>query len=213
MATRVLLADDHQLLRQGLRRLLEAAGIEVAAEAGDGREAVDEALRTLPDVVLMDIWMPRLSGIEATRELLRRAPGSKVLILSMHETRAFVEDALAAGALGYLLKSASAEELCEAIAAVSEGRAYLSAAVAHEAALALRRPRGTAAAPLDSLTGREREVLQRIAEGLGSKEIASDLRLSRRTVESHRAHLMRKLGVHKTSALVRIAIREGLVAP
>ena len=213
MGTRILLADDHLLLRQGLRRLLEAEGLEVAAEAGDGREAVEEALRVQPDVVLMDIWMPRLSGIEATRELLQRQPGAKVLMLSMHEGRAFVEDALRAGALGYVLKSASAAELCEAIEGVREGRAYLSAAVAHEAAEAIRRPRGAAGTPLDILTNREREVLQRIAEGFGSKEIASDLQLSRRTVESHRAHLMRKLGVHKTSALVRIAIREGLVAP
>ena len=213
MGTRILLADDHLLLRQGLRRLLEAEGLEVAAEAGDGREAVEEALRVQPDVVLMDIWMPRLSGIEATRELLQRQPGAKVLMLSMHEGRAFVEDALRAGALGYVLKSASSHELCEAIEGVRQGRAYLSAAVAHEAAEAIRRPRGAAGTPLDSLTNREREVLQRIAEGFGSKEIASDLQLSRRTVESHRAHLMRKLGVHKTSALVRIAIREGLVAP
>ena len=213
MATRVLLADDHQLLRQGLRRLLEAAGIEVVAEAGDGHEAVDEALRVRPDVVLMDISMPRLSGIEATRELLQRLPGSKVLMLSMHEGRSFVENALRAGALGYVLKSASQQDLCEAIAEVREGRPYLSADVAHEAVQAIRRPSSAGSAPLDVLTGREREVLLRIAEGLGSKEIASDLRLSRRTVESHRAHLMRKLGVHKTSALVRIAIREGLVAP
>ena len=122
-------------------------------------------------------------------------------------------DGLRAGAAGYVLKSAPSHELFEAITAVREGRSYLSAAVAHEAIEAIRHPRANGNGPFDTLTGREREVLQRIAEGLGSKEIATDLHLSRRTVESHRAHLMRKLGVHKTSALVRIAIREGLVSP
>jgi DNA-binding NarL/FixJ family response regulator len=214
LVTRVVLADDHQLLRHALRRLLEAENtVEVVAEVGDGREAVDAAIRLKPEVVLMDIWMPRLSGIDATRELLARDRSAKVLMLSMHEGRSFVEDALRAGAAGYVLKSAPARELFEAIAAVRDGRSYLSAAVAHEAIEAIRHPRATSSAPFDMLTGREREVLQRIAEGLGSKEIASDLHLSRRTVESHRAHLMRKLGVHKTSALVRIAIREGLVSP
>jgi DNA-binding NarL/FixJ family response regulator len=212
--TRVVLADDHQLLRHALRRLLEAENtVEVVAEVGDGREAVDAAIRLKPEVVLMDIWMPRLSGIDATRELLARERSAKVLMLSMHEGRSFVEDALRAGAAGYVLKSAPSRELFDAITAVRQGRSYLSAAVAHEAIEAIRHPRGNSNAPFDTLTGREREVLQRIAEGLGSKEIATDLHLSRRTVESHRAHLMRKLGVHKTSALVRIAIREGLVSP
>jgi DNA-binding NarL/FixJ family response regulator len=208
------LVDDHQLLRQALRRMLEARdGVEVVGEVGDGRSAVEAALRLRPDVVLMDIWMPRLSGIDATREILQHDPQARIVMLSMHDRRSFVEDALRAGAAGYVVKSAPAHELFDAIDAVCAGRSYLSPAVAHEAIEAIRSPRDATATALLGLTPREREVLQRIAEGLGSKEIASTLRVSRRTVESHRARLMRKLGAHKVSALVRIAIREGLVSP
>ena len=210
---RIILVDDHLLFREALRGLLERrADAEVVAEAADGREAIDAALRLRPDVVLMDIWMPHLSGIEATAELLSRDPKAKVVMLSMHESRSFVEQSLRAGAIGYVVKSAPATELLTAIRHARQGRSYLSPGILRETIELLRAEPDRSALRI-ALTRREREVLQGIAEGRGSKQIALDLRVSCRTVDSHRSHLMRKLGVHKASDLVRIAIREGLVAP
>jgi DNA-binding NarL/FixJ family response regulator len=209
---RVLVADDHGVVRKGLRLQLERyQDFEVVGEAADGREAVALALQLRPDVVLMDIRMPRLSGTEAVREIAAGDRRIRVLILSMHDERSFVADALRAGAAGYVLKGAPSSELLQAIEAVGNGRAYLSPALSGEAIAVLRGDGPALPDALAGLTRRERQVLQSIAEGLCSKEIASALHVSERTVESHRAHLMRKLGVHKASALVRIAIREGLV--
>jgi DNA-binding NarL/FixJ family response regulator len=211
---RVLIVDDHEILRDGLRRILESSGeVEVVGEAGDGRAAVEAARRLQPDVTLMDVWLPGLSGIEATRALLSEDPRARVLILSTQERWSAVEEALRAGAAGYALKSAGSRELLRAIEAVASGRSYLSPSLASDAVHAILQPGSGPATPLASLTPREREVLQGIAAGRSAKEIAGDLHVSERTVETHRAALMRKLGVHKTGQLVRIAIREGLVEP
>jgi DNA-binding NarL/FixJ family response regulator len=210
---RVLIADDHELVREGLRRVIEAGGdLTVVAEAKDGREAVALAREHRPDVAVIDLRMPGVSGEEATRRITRRERRTKVLVLSAHEEWDRVRGALEAGALGYVVKSAAASELVDAIHALCEGRAYLSPAVAHQVVDAFG-VGGAPPSPLTQLTEREREVLALIAEGLSSKEIAARLGHSPKTAETHRASLMRKLGVHKTSALVRIAIREGLVAP
>jgi DNA-binding NarL/FixJ family response regulator len=210
---RVLIADDHELVRTGLRRVIEADGdLVVVAEARDGLEAVALARQHQPDVAVIDLWMPGFSGEEATRRIVRSHPEIKVLILSAHEEWERVRSALQAGALGYVVKSAASAELIEAIHALRDGRGYLSPAVAHHVVDALgagEAPRS----PLAQLTEREREVLALIAEGLSSKEIAARLGHSPKTAETHRASVMRKLGVHKTSSLVRIAIREGLVVP
>jgi DNA-binding NarL/FixJ family response regulator len=213
MTARVLIADDHELVREGLRRVIEAGGdLTVVAEAKDGREAVALAREHHPDVAVIDLRMPGVSGEEATRRITRRERHTKVLVLSAHEEWDRVRSALEAGALGYVVKSAAASELVDAIHALCDGRAYLSPAVAHQVVDAFG-VGGAPPSPLGQLTEREREVLALIAEGLSSKEIAARLGHSPKTAETHRASLMRKLGVHKTSALVRIAIREGLVVP
>lgn len=213
MTSTVLLAEDHEVLRQGLRQLIEPEGeFEVVAEAADGRAAVELAHKHRPDVVVMDIWMPRLSGIDATRQILDQSD-AKVLILSQHDSWSYVEQALRAGASGYLVKTSSASELLSGIRAVSEGKSYLSPDIAQQLVGAFSKPEDERGSPLQALTHREREVLQLIAECLSSKEIAAQLGVSVRTVEAHRASLMEKLDIHKLSGLVRFAIREGLVAP
>lgn len=212
MQSSILLADDHQIVRQGLRQLLEAqADLSVIGEAEDGYSAVDLAERLRPDIVLMDIWMPHLSGVDATRRIVRGESSTKVLMLSMHKARSYVEQALRAGASGYLLKDLGANEVVAAIRAVRAGHCYLSPAISQQLVEAVSKP--GAAEPSELLTDREREVLQNIAEGLSSKEIAGLLGVSLKTVEAHRANLMEKLDIHKVSGLVRFAIREGLVAP
>jgi DNA-binding NarL/FixJ family response regulator len=211
VTARVLIADDHEVLREGLRRVIEAGGdFTVVAEARDGREAVALTREHRPDIAVIDLRMPGYSGEEATRRIARRVRGTKVLVLSAHEEWERVRSALAAGALGYVVKSAAVSELVEALHALCEGRGYLSPALARQMVDATA-PGGAPRSPLEQLTDREREVLALIAEGLSSKEIAAQLGHSPKTAESHRTSLMRKLGVHKTSALVRIAIREGLV--
>ena len=213
MTTRVLLADDHDMVREALRLVIDGrTDMAVVAEARDGREAVALAKEHAPDIAVVDLWMPGLSGEEAIRQIVERCPDTKVLALSMHEDWGRVRAALQAGALGYVVKSAAFHELIDAIHALAAGHGYLSPAVAHHVVDAVGE-RGHQRSPLASLTEREREVLVLIAEGLSSKEIASKLGHSPKTTEAHRASLMRKLGVHKTSALVRIAIRDGLVVP
>jgi DNA-binding NarL/FixJ family response regulator len=214
METRVLLVDDHAMVREALRAKIDAVdGLKVVGEAEDGREAVAAAKRLRPDVIVMDIWLPRLSGLAATQEIIKVNRNARILILSVHETRSFVEDAFRAGAFGYVVKTGPLRELLEAIDAVGQGRSYLSPAITQHVLEAITNPKDSVSSELGALSSREREVLQRIAEGLASKEIAAELNLSRRTVETHRANLMRKLGAHKASSLVRIAIREGLIAP
>jgi DNA-binding NarL/FixJ family response regulator len=214
MVTRLLLADDHRIVREGLRHILEGhGGFTVVAEASDGEEAVKLAAETHPDVCVVDLWMPRLSGIDAIRRIQGNRNGTRCLALSMHESRDYVEQALRAGAMGYVVKSSAGKELIDAIEAVRAGRSYLSPAVAQQVVDAIARPGDAGCSGLAMLTGREREVLLLIAEGHSSKEIARLLGVSLKTVESHRANLMEKLDIHKVSALVRFAIRAGLVAP
>jgi DNA-binding NarL/FixJ family response regulator len=211
--TSILLADDHRLVREGLRRLLEERpDLRVVGEAGTGLEAVEKAESLGPDLVLMDISMPVLSGIDATRRLCKQAGGPKILILSMHADRRYVEEVLRAGAAGYVLKDAAASDLLQAIDSVRAGESFLSPSITQRVVEAIAKPEEQPAAALGTLTDREREVLTLIAEGLSSKEIARRLGVSLKTVESHRANLMDKLDIHKVSGLVRFAIRAGLVA-
>ncbi len=214
MTIQVVLADDHRVLREALRRVLEADGdLEVLGEARTGREAVEMTAQLRPDLVVMDLSMPELGGIEATREIASRSPRTRVLVLTQHDALGQIREALEAGAAGYVLKTASARELVDAVREVHDGRSYLSPDVTSHLVGALARPEPEPASPLMRLTSREREILRRIAEGLSNKEIAADLGLSVRTVEAHRASVMGKLGVHKVTNLVRLAIREGLIQP
>jgi DNA-binding NarL/FixJ family response regulator len=211
---RVLLADDHTLFRDGLRSLLERLGdVTVAAEAGDGREALKLIEQQSPDVAIVDITMPGLSGLEVAARAKRVSPSTRVIILSMHAGEAYVAHALRAGVAGYLLKDSAAAELALALRAVRRGETYLSPAISkHVVGGFLHGSRGEAD-PLALLTPRQREILQLIAEGKANKVIAADLGLSIKTVEAHRAQLMDRLDIHDVAGLVRLAIRAGLVTP
>jgi DNA-binding NarL/FixJ family response regulator len=210
--TRVVLADDHTLVRAGLRKLLESVdGIEVVGEAGNGIALLALVEQVQPDVVLMDITMPELNGIDATLRLCRRWPEIRVIILSMYESEEYVNLALANGAAGYMLKDAAPAELHTALRAVLAGRVFLSPAVsqdligAHVDQLRGERP------PSPMLSPRQREVLKLVAQGQSTKEIARLLGLSAKTVETHRTRLMQQLGIHEVTALVRYAVRIGLI--
>jgi DNA-binding NarL/FixJ family response regulator len=206
---KILLADDHALVRHGFRMILAAQpDMEIAGEAGNGREAVELAQKLKPDVVVMDVAMPELNGIEATRRIIELAPRARVLALSMHKDAVYVREILRAGARGYLLKDSADADLLAAVRAVAKGEGYLSPGVS-DAVLSDYRRHVTD--PLDLLTSREREVLQLIAEGKTNKEIATSLTLSVYTVEAHRGRLMEKLNLHSTGELVRFAVRSGLV--
>jgi len=211
---RVLLGDDHTVLRQGLRKILEdRRDWRVVAEAGNGRDAVREAIELNPDVAVLDIGMPLLNGIEATRQIIRRAPTVRILILSMHSDQAYVTQAVQAGARGYLLKESAGSELIAAIAAVVAGKSFFSPAVAQvvfDDYVRSLTQRGITDR-YDALSEREREVLQLVAEGKSSKEIADVLSISPATVETHRAHLLQKLGLRNTAEVVRYAARRGIV--
>jgi DNA-binding NarL/FixJ family response regulator len=215
---RVLLADDHTLVRAGISALLKTlAGIEVVAETGDGREAVELARTHRPGVVLMDIAMPGLNGLEAASRIVRDQPETRVIVLSMHATEEYVLQALRAGAAGYILKDAATVELELAIRSVVRGETYLSPAVSKHVVEGYVRRVGeqtppAVAGPLERLTPRQREILQLIAEGYTTKEIASRLDLSVKTVETHRTQLMQRLGIHDVAGLVRYAIKSGLVS-
>jgi DNA-binding NarL/FixJ family response regulator len=209
----VLVADDHGIVREGLVRLLEAdPGIEVCGQAADGREVLEQVARKRPDLVILDITMPNLGGLETLERLRVAHPEVKVILLSVHGDAPFVQSAVSLGAEGYLLKNGPAAEVLEAVHAVVQGGSYFSPPVAKEIVEQLRTPhRG--GDPFSVLSGREREVLHLIAEGLSAKEIASQLAISTKTVEAHRTNLMRKLGVRKATELVRYALRHGLVSP
>lgn len=211
---RVLLGDDHTVLRHGLRKILEdRRDWHVVAEAGNGRDAVREALALTPDVAVLDIGMPLLNGIEATRQIVRRAPSVRVLILSMHSDQVYVTQAIQAGARGYLLKESAGAELLEAITALASGKSYFSQAVAQvvfDDYVKTLTEKGITD-PYDALSEREREVLQLVAEGRSSKEIAELLSISPATVETHRAHLLQKLRLHNTVEVVRYATRRGII--
>ncbi len=214
MSIRILLADDHRLFREGLRALLkETADMEVVAEAGDGRTAVQQTGELKPDVVAMDISMPDLNGIEATRQIASRVPGTKVIGLSVHSDKRFVEGMLKAGASGYLLKDCANEELIQAIRVVASGQTYLSPAIADTVVQGyVHGPEAKAKPSTDQLTPREREVLQLVAEGLASKQIAAKLNISVKTVDSHRHQIMERLNLHSVAELTKFAIRQGLTS-
>ena len=205
----ILLADDHSMVRQGFRRILEGQpDMEVVGEAGNGREAIEQATKLAPDVVVMDVAMPELNGIEATRRLMEALPRTRVLALSMHKDAVYVREILRAGARGYLLKDAIDVDFLVAVRAIAKGEGYLSPGVA-DAVLTDYRQHVTD--PIDLLTSREREVLQLIAEGKTNKDIATLLKLSVYTVDAHRGHIMEKLNLHSTGELVRFAVRKGLI--
>ncbi len=216
MATvRILIAEDHALVRAGLRKLLEGIpGVEVVGEAGDGRDAIAQVGSKSPDIALLDIAMPGLNGLEAAARIVAEHSATRVILLSMHANEEYVLQALRAGVAGYILKDSALSELELAIQAVRRGDTYLSPAVSRHVGEYVRRT-GSGAEPTsrESLTPRQREILQLIAEGYSTKRIAGALGVSVKTVETHRTQLMEKLDIHDVAGLVRYAIRIGLITP
>lgn len=209
--TRILIADDHPTLREGLRAILDTqADFEVAAEAADGRQAVDKALALRPDVVLMDLEMPLLDGVEATRQIHERLPGTPVIVLTAFDTDDRIIGAVEAGAQGYLLKGASRDEIFRAIRVAREGGTLLQPAIASKLLRHVNQPRASAGGP-EHLSEREREVLALLVDGLMNKEIAARLVISERTVKFHVASIMTKLDVPNRAAAVRVALEQRLV--
>lgn len=209
MPCRILLADDHQIVRQGLRGLLEKAGHEVVGEAAEGREALRLARQFEPEVAVLDLSMPLLGGLDAAREMRRMLPGVRTIILTMYAEKAYVVEALRAGAKGYVLKTQAAADLVRAIDEVRQGRVYLSPGVAASVVDAALEEGAEPFA--DPLTLRERQVLVLVGQGRTTREIAELLHISFKTAEAHRNHLMRKLDIHEIAGLVRYAIRRGLL--
>jgi len=210
MPLRVILADDHQIVRQGIRTLVERQGVQVVAETGDGLTLIEQVRQHLPDLAIVDVSMPGLNGIDATRQMLAAVPTMAVVLLTMHDEELHVSAALRAGVRGYVLKTQAADELMDAIRTVSTGGTYLSPKVSRMVVSAYVSGADTAA---DPLTARERIVLQLVAEGRTTKDIAGTLNLTVKTAESHRARLMEKLDIHDTAGLVRYAIRRGVITP
>ena len=208
MPIRVLLADDHALIREGLKALLEKQGIQVVTEASDGQEAVRLGEKTQPDVAILDITMPLLNGVDAARELIKSTPKAKVILLTQHDEDQYVTEALRSGVKGYVLKSQAAEDLIHAIREVCKGSVYLSPSISRAVVDAYL---SKTYVSVDPLSTRERQVLQLVGEGKSTKDIALQLGISVKTAESHRARLMRKLDIHETASLVRYAIRHGLI--
>lgn len=214
MRIRILIADDHKIVRDGLRSLLEKQpNMEVVAEAENGRKAVSLAIRRRPQVVIMDISMPDLNGIEATRQMLKELPDLKVIALSMHSDRRYILGMFQAGAAGFLLKDCAFQELASAIDTVAANKPYLSPSIARTVLEDfVRGPASSRPSAPDVLTAREREVLQLLAEGWSTKKIASHLHVSAKTVETHRRRIMEKLGLKGIAELTKYAIREGLTS-
>ena len=210
MPTRVLLADDHMLFREGLRSLLDSTDFEIVGEAASGTDAIREARRLLPDIAIVDVGMPGLNGVDAAREVLRAAPRCKVIVLTMHKDNAYLAEALRAGARGFILKSRGAGEMLDALREVLNGGLYISPGLSREVAESYL---GGDAGMESPLSRREREVLQLVAEGKTTKEIAETLFISFKTVESNRQHIMAKLVFHDTASLTRYAIRCGMIQP
>jgi DNA-binding NarL/FixJ family response regulator len=207
---KVLLADDHTVVRDGLKGVLLREGFEIVAEASNGREAVDMAREFQPDVALIDVAMPLLNGIDAARAILTHCPRTRTILLTMHKETNYVLEALRAGVKGYVLKTQAASDLVNAIRSTLEGAVYLSPGISDgvvEAAL------NKDSVALDPLTQRERQVLQLIAEGKTNKEVSQELGMSVKTVDTHRRNLMAKLNIHETASLVRHAIKIGLIQP
>ncbi|HEY3396565.1 MAG TPA: response regulator transcription factor [Armatimonadota bacterium] len=213
MAVRIVLADDHQIMREGLRMLLEKeADFEVIAEADNGRQAVELCRKHRPDLVVMDVAMPDLNGMDATRQILADRPEARVLALSMYADRRYASGMLAAGAAGYVLKDAAFEELVRAIRAVLSGKSYLSPAVTEAVVEDYVHRLSDASSAFSVLTAREREVLQAMAEGKSTRQIAEALHISIKTVETHRQQIMNKLDIHSVAELTKYALREGLTS-
>ena len=212
---RILIADDHGIMRKGLRLQLEQHGnFEVVGEANDGREAVRTAEQLAPDVVIMDIGMPNLNGVEATTQILKQRPQTGVIILSMHSDEGYLRRALAAGAKGYLLKDSADVDLYRAVEAVANGKSFFSPAIANtllEDYMRQLQQRGLEDS-YDLLTDREKEVLQLVAEGRSNKEVATALNLSTATVETHRTHIMQKLDLHSAADIVLYAVRKKIIS-
>lgn len=212
---RLMLGDDHTLMRQGLRKILEERPEwDVVAEVGDGREAVRKCVALKPDVAVLDVAMPLLNGIDATQQIVRKVPETKVLVLSMYSDEAYVTRALQAGATGYMLKDSAGKDLLKGIASVAAGQAYFSPAIAR---LMLddyvRRVAGSGVADrYETLSEREREIFQLIAEARTNKEVAELLEISPATVETHRARILQKLDIHNTAELVLYAVRRGVIS-
>ena len=212
---RLLLADDHTLVRHGFRKILEErADWEVVAEVGDGREAIRKAVALRPDVVIIDIGMPLLNGIDATQQIVRRVPETRVLMLSMHSDEAYVTRALQAGATGYMLKDSAGKDLLKGIAAVAAGQSFFSPAVTRVMLDDyVRRVAGSGVADrFQTLSEREREIFQLVAEGRTNKAVAEFLDISAATVETHRARILQKLDIHNTAELVLYAVRRGVIS-
>ncbi|MCX7047875.1 MAG: response regulator transcription factor [Candidatus Sumerlaeota bacterium] len=213
MQITILLADDHEIFRSGLRSLIEKEhGLKVIGEAENGQMAIHLARELKPDVVVMDIGMPDMNGIEATRQITASVSGVKVLALSMHTDKRFVKGMLKAGASGYMLKDGAFEELIHAIRLVTSNRIYLSPGISSVLLDAVRHPFQDGGPALPLLTAKEREVLQLVAEGKSTKEIASQLDVSVKTTETHRQHIMEKLDIHNVADLTKYAVREGLTS-
>jgi DNA-binding NarL/FixJ family response regulator len=212
---RILVADDHEVVRRGVCALLEGhAGFQVCDEAVDGREAVDKARRSLPDVVILDIGMPGLNGFDAARQIRKVSPDSEVLILTMHESEQVIREVLAAGARGYVLKSDAGRDLLAAVEALSHHKTFFTSSVAEMVLQKyLEANPEVAKREVSSLTPREREVVQLVAEGRSNKEVATILNISVKTAETHRTNIMRKLDCHSLSELVRYAIRNKIIDP
>lgn len=208
MSLRILLADDHPMVREGLRAILEREGMKVVAEASNGHQAVQLAEKFHPDVAILDLSMPLLNGISAAREISRVAPATRTIMLTMHTEKHFIIEGLRAGTCGFVMKSNSAEELVHAVREAAQGRNYFSPEVANAAVEACR---SNGEMPLDPLTPRERQVLQLIAESKTSKEIAALLDISVKTVETYRSRIMEKLEIHEIAGVVRYAVRHGIV--
>lgn len=210
MSGRILLADDHIIVRQGLKVLLEREKFEVVGEASDGREAVRLALTLRPDLTVLDVGMPLMNGMDAARAILKELPRTRVILLTMYTEDVYVLTALRAGVSGYVVKTRASGDLVQAIRDVQKGNFYLSPGISRVVVSAYLQKRDF---PPDPLTPRERQVLQLVAEGKTTKEAAAFLRISAKTAESHRTRIMRKLEIHETAGLVRYAIRLGLIQP
>jgi two-component system, NarL family, response regulator NreC len=216
MLIRVVLADDHSVVRQGLRAWLERSGyVQVVGEAADGREAVAIVEQLQPDVVIMDIAMPMLNGIDATAQITRRNPDTKVIILSMHADESYILRALSAGAKGYLLKESTESDVLPAVQSVRDGKPYFTPSIARLLLEDYMRnlKQNNLQDSYDLLTEREREVLQLLAQGKSNKEVAQVLDLSPHTIDSHRTNMMQKLNLHNTAEIVLYAVRKGIIVP
>ena len=210
MPMRILLADDHHVVRQGLKALLEREQFHVVAEAADGHDAIKQAQALRPDVAVLDVSMPRLNGVDAAREMIRAVPGIRTILLTVHTEDAYVMTALKAGIKGYVLKNQASADLLQALREVSSGKTYLSPGISQAVVDACLTKTDL---PADPLSVREREVLQLVAEGKTTKEVAQVLGISAKTADSHRTRIRRKLDIHETASLVRHAIRLGLIQP